>query len=45
MAERYGVQVGVQPHHGRFVSSALGVVQLLDGLPIDRFRVVWDAGA
>jgi len=44
LAERYGVQVGVQPHHGRFVSSALGVVQLLDGLPVDRFRVVWDAG-
>jgi sugar phosphate isomerase/epimerase len=44
LAERYGVQVGVQPHHGRFVSSALGVAQLLDGLPVDRFRVVWDAG-
>lgn len=43
LAERYGVQVGVQPHHGRFVSSALGVAQLLDGLPADRFRVVWDA--
>jgi sugar phosphate isomerase/epimerase len=43
LAERYGVQVGVQPHHGRFVSSALGVAQLLDGLPVDRFRVVWDA--
>ena len=43
LAERYGVQVGVQPHHGRFVSSALGVLQLLDGLPVDRFRVVWDA--
>jgi sugar phosphate isomerase/epimerase len=44
LAERYGVQIGVQPHHGRFVSSALGVGQLLDGLPVDRFRVVWDAG-
>jgi sugar phosphate isomerase/epimerase len=43
LAERYGVQVGVQPHHGRFVSSALGVAQLLDGLPLDLFRVVWDA--
>jgi sugar phosphate isomerase/epimerase len=42
LAQRYGVQVGVQPHHGRFVSSALGVTQLLDGLPLD-FRVVWDA--
>ncbi|GAA1673824.1 hypothetical protein GCM10009745_16040 [Kribbella yunnanensis] len=42
LAERYDVQVGVQPHHGRFVSSTLGVMQLLDGLP-ERFRLVWDA--
>lgn len=39
---RYGVQVGVQPHHGKFVASTLGVVQLLDGLPPE-FTVVWDA--
>ncbi|MFI1336354.1 sugar phosphate isomerase/epimerase family protein [Streptomyces sp. NPDC020845] len=43
LVKRYGVQVGVQPHHGRFVSSALGVMDLLDGLPMDGFRVVWDA--
>jgi sugar phosphate isomerase/epimerase len=42
LAERYDVQVGVQPHHGRFVSSTLGVLQLLDGLP-DQFKLVWDA--
>jgi sugar phosphate isomerase/epimerase len=42
LTQRYGVQVGVQPHHGRFVSSTLGVLQLLDGLP-DRYRLVWDA--
>ena len=42
LAERYDVQVGVQPHHGRFVASTLGVLQLLDGLP-DRFKLVWDA--
>ena len=42
LTERYDVQVGVQPHHGRFVSSTLGVLQLLDGLP-DRFKLVWDA--
>ncbi|WP_112247310.1 sugar phosphate isomerase/epimerase family protein [Kribbella monticola] len=41
--EQYGVQVGVQQHHGRFVASSLGVVQLLDGLPRERFRVIWDA--
>ncbi|WP_432894091.1 sugar phosphate isomerase/epimerase family protein [Kribbella sp. CA-245084] len=42
LTERYDVQVGVQPHHGRFVSSTLGVLQLLDGLP-DRYKLVWDA--
>ncbi len=42
LVQRYGVQVGVQPHHGRFVTSSLGVLQLLDGLPAD-FKVVWDA--
>jgi sugar phosphate isomerase/epimerase len=41
--EQYGVQVGVQQHHGRFVASSLGVLQLLDGLPRERFRVIWDA--
>lgn len=43
LAEQYGVQVGVQPHHGRFVSSSLGVLDLLDGLPPEWFKVVWDA--
>ncbi|MCE7003054.1 sugar phosphate isomerase/epimerase [Kibdelosporangium philippinense] len=41
-AERYGVGVGIQPHHGRFVTSALGVLNLVEGLP-DAFTVVWDA--
>ncbi|MFI5732977.1 sugar phosphate isomerase/epimerase family protein [Kribbella sp. NPDC051587] len=42
LAERYDVQVGVQPHHGKFIPSTLGVLQLLEGLP-DRFKLVWDA--
>jgi sugar phosphate isomerase/epimerase len=42
LTERYGVQVGVQPHHGRFMASTLGVLQLLDGLP-EQFKLVWDA--
>jgi sugar phosphate isomerase/epimerase len=41
-ASQYGVQVGVQPHHGRFVASTLGVLQLLEGLP-EHFKLVWDA--
>lgn len=39
---RYGVKVGVQPHHGRFIPSTLGVLQLVDGLPAE-FQLVWDA--
>jgi sugar phosphate isomerase/epimerase len=42
LTERYDIQVGVQPHHGRYVSSTLGVLQLLEGLP-ERFKLVWDA--
>lgn len=42
LAAQYDVQVGIQPHHGRFVPSTLGVLQLLDGLP-DQFKLVWDA--
>jgi sugar phosphate isomerase/epimerase len=42
LAAQYDVQVGIQPHHGRFVPSTLGVLQLLDGLP-DHFKLVWDA--
>lgn len=43
LVERYGVQVGVRAHHGRYVTSTLGVLDLLDGLP-DAYRLVWDAG-
>lgn len=42
LVQRYGVQVGVQAHHGRFVTSSLGILQLLDGLSSE-FKVVWDA--
>jgi sugar phosphate isomerase/epimerase len=42
LVTQYGVQIGVQPHHGKFVTSSLGVLQLLDGLPAE-FKVVWDA--
>jgi sugar phosphate isomerase/epimerase len=42
LVTQYGVQVGVQPHHGKFVTSSLGVLHLLDGLPAE-FKVVWDA--
>jgi sugar phosphate isomerase/epimerase len=41
-AEKYGVAVGVPSHHGRFVSSMLGVLELLDGFPERHFQLVWD---
>lgn len=42
-AAQYGVSVGVQPHHGDYVSSAVGAMALLDGLPEKTFGVIWDA--
>lgn len=42
LAEQYDVQIGIQPHHGPFVTSTVGVLQLLDGLP-GHFKLVWDA--
>ncbi len=43
LAERYDVQVGVQPHFGPYVSTVPGAMDLLSGLPRERFRLVWDA--
>lgn len=43
LTEHYGVGVGIQPHHGAFVTSTFGVLDLIDGLP-EAFTVVWDAG-
>jgi len=47
--ERYRVQVGVQPHQGRYVSSTLGVPALSGrysdpGVPVER-RLVTDLAA
>jgi sugar phosphate isomerase/epimerase len=41
--ERYGVRVGIQPHHGAYVSTVLGVLELIDELPAEWFGVIWDA--
>jgi len=43
LLERYRVNLGIQPHHGAFVSTVLGLLELIKDLP-DQFRVVWDAG-
>ncbi|WP_163543860.1 sugar phosphate isomerase/epimerase family protein [Occultella kanbiaonis] len=42
-ARQYGVKVGVQPHHGRYVASTAQVLDLLDGLPHADFTLIWDA--
>lgn len=42
LCSRYGVQIGIQPHHGAFVSTVLGVHELIKDLP-PQFRIVWDA--
>lgn len=43
LCQQYGIRVGVQPHHGQFVTTVLGVLDLLDGLPEATAGVVWDA--
>lgn len=42
LCDRYGVEIGIQPHHGAFVSTVLGVNELIKDLP-RQFRIVWDA--
>lgn len=42
-ARQYDVQVGIQPHHGEYVSNVVGVLALLEGLPEAHFKIIWDA--
>ncbi|SDT35779.1 Sugar phosphate isomerase/epimerase [Microlunatus soli] len=42
LCSRYGVEIGIQPHHGAFVSTVLGVHELIKDLA-PQFRIVWDA--
>jgi sugar phosphate isomerase/epimerase len=43
LLERYGVQVGVQNHNGRFVANAAGLRSLVEGCDPRYIGVVWDA--
>ena len=43
LLERYGVQVGVQNHHGRFVANAAGLRRLVEGCDPRYIGIVWDA--
>lgn len=42
LVERYGVGIGVQSHRGPYVTTAIGVHGLLEGLP-PSYSVIWDA--
>jgi sugar phosphate isomerase/epimerase len=39
---RHGVAVGIQNHAGRYLATAAGLAQLLEGLDPERFVAVWD---
>lgn len=42
-AAPYGVRIGVQPHHGAWVSTVLGVQTLAEGFGPEQVGIVWDA--
>lgn len=44
LCERYQIRIGIQQHHGRFVSTSAGLRCLVDGLPARYICAVWDAG-
>ena len=43
LLEKYGVQVGVQNHYGRFVANAAGLRSLVEGYDPRHIAIVWDA--
>jgi sugar phosphate isomerase/epimerase len=42
-ARDHDVGIVIQPHHGRYVSSCMGVLELIADFPPEHFKVVWDA--
>jgi sugar phosphate isomerase/epimerase len=43
LCERYGVQVGIQPHHGNYISDAAGLRHLIADYPPRWIAAIWDA--
>jgi sugar phosphate isomerase/epimerase len=43
LCEQYGVQVGIQPHHGDYISDAAGLRHLIADYPASRVVAIWDA--
>lgn len=42
LCEKYGVQVGIQHHYGKFVCNAMGLLHLIEGLDPRCISAVWD---
>ena len=43
LLERYGVQLGVQNHYGRFVTNGVGLRRLVEPYDARQIAIVWDA--
>jgi sugar phosphate isomerase/epimerase len=43
LCEQYGVQVGIQPHHGNYISDAAGLRHLIADYPPRWIAAIWDA--
>lgn len=43
LCERYGVRLGIQPHHGAYISDATGLRALIEQFPSQFVGAVWDA--
>lgn len=43
LVEKYGITVGLQHHHGPYLTTATAVRELIEPLP-DCYGVIWDAG-
>jgi sugar phosphate isomerase/epimerase len=43
LCQQYDVKVGIQPHHGRFISDATGLRALIESYPSRYVGAVWDA--
>lgn len=38
-----GLEVSVQPHHGKWVPTTSGILDILADLPVENFTVAWDS--
>jgi sugar phosphate isomerase/epimerase len=43
LCERYAVRLGIQPHHGAYISDATGLRALIERFPGEYVGAVWDA--